>query len=116
MCDEARIVTVGGPASPDVAKWLRQQPHDRRITLVCRDEPSLKYEYPTAPSAFRCIEASVEGLVEWAGGKMHMAGVRVQIADHIASDPKELVRLILEEADAAFAALKEDSGEKVSDK
>jgi len=114
---DPRIVTVGHPRpAPDVARWLREQAHDRRITLVCRDAPSVKEEFPTRPSAFPCIEAGVESLVEGADGEKRLAVVRVQIADFIARDPGKLIQLILEEADAAFADLKAGGEGQISER
>lgn len=112
MDDEPRIITVGRQRpAPDVAKWLREQPHHRRITLCCTDEPSVTQQYATYPSAFRCIDVGVESLV---GGRL--AGVRVRIADHQASDPILLVQLILEEATAAFADMQAGEGSPISER
>jgi hypothetical protein len=112
MDDEPRIITVGGQRpAPDVAKWLREQPHHRRITLCCTDEPSVTQEDPTSPSAFRCIDVGVQSLV---GGML--AHARVRIADHQASDPIQLITLALEESEAAFADLQAPRGVRISEK
>jgi hypothetical protein len=117
MCDEPKIITVGkSHPAPDVAKWLREQPHDRRIILVCRDEPSVKEEFPIRPSAFRCIDVGVESLVVCPSGEKRLAVARVQIADTIASDPALLFKTVLEEAAAAFADLRASDEVQISDK
>lgn len=110
--EDQRIITVGTDrAAPDIAAWLREQPHHRRITLVCTDEPSITGEDPTCPSPFRCIDAGVQSLV---GGRL--AGARVRIADHQASDPSRLIEIILEEATAAFADLQAHAEGQISER
>ena len=102
MCDdEERIITVGkATPAPDIAKWLREQPYHRRITLCCVDAPSVTGEYPVQPSEFKGIQVGVSSLV---GGRP--ANARVTVADHQAADPIRLIKTILEEAEAAFADL-----------
>lgn len=101
MDDEPRIITVGhSPPPPDIAKWLREQPHHRRIVMTCVDAPSLTGEHPIAPSSFPCIHVGVHSLV---GGIPAVA--RIVVADHQASDPNRLIQLIIEEAEAAFSGL-----------
>ena len=110
--DGPKIVTVGKPKPlPDLAGWLREQPHHRKIVLCCRDAPSITGEFPVYPAAFPCIHASVSGLVD---GKM--AGVQVMVADNQASDPVKLIQLIMEEASAAFADLGEGESGQISER
>ena len=112
MDEEPKIITVGNaPPLPDVARWLRECPHLRKITLCCTDEPSVTQDHPTSPSSFRCIDVGVQSMV---GGRL--ANARVRIADQQASDPIRLIQLILEEADAAFADLQADADGRISDR
>lgn len=110
--DEPRIITVGkAPPPPDIAKWLREQPHHRKIVMCCRDEPSASGQHPVHLSAFRCIDVWVTSIVDGA-----LAGAEVRVADHQASDPIRLVALILEEATAAFEELQAGSSDPISEK
>lgn len=112
MDDEPKIITVGtAPPLPDVAKWLRECPHIRKITLCCTDEPSVTQEDPTYPSSFRCIDVGVQSMV---GGRL--ANARVRIADSQAGDPIRLIKTILEEAEAAFADLQAGAEGQISDR
>jgi hypothetical protein len=112
MEDEPRIITVGKSHPPtDVAKWLRQQPHDRRIILSCVDAPSVRGEYPTHPSPDPCVDVIVNSLV--AGQR---AGVLVRVMDHQASDPARLFQIVIEEAEAAFADLVKGAEGQISEK
>lgn len=113
MCEDGpNIVTVGKPKPlPDLAGWLREQPHHRKIVLCCRDEPSITGEFPVYPVPFRCIHASVSSLVDG-----RMAGAQVLVSDQQASDPVRLIQLILEEASAAFADLGESESGQISER
>jgi len=84
-----------------IAQWLREQPHDRSITMRCLDAPSLDESQPTNPSWSPCIDISATSLV---GGRK--AAVLVRVADFIFDDPQHLARLIVENVDAGLEDLK----------
>lgn len=84
-----------------LAQWLREQPHDRSITMRCLDAPSLDESQPTHPSWAPCIDISATSLV---GGKK--AAVLVRVADFIFDDPQHLARLIVQEIKAGLEGLK----------
>ena len=83
-----------------LAQWLREQPHDRSITMRCLDAPSLDESQPTNPSWSPCIDISATSLVE--GRK---AVVLVRVADFIFDDPQHLVNLIVQEIKAGLGWL-----------
>ena len=83
-----------------LAKWLREQPHDRSITMRCCDDPSLDGRQPTHPSSFPVINVSATSLVD---GKK--AAVLVRVADFIFDDPQHLVKLIIQEIEAGLEML-----------
>ena len=84
-----------------LAQWLREQPHDRSITMRCLDAPSLDESQPTHPSWSPCIDISATSLVD--GRK---AAVLVRVADFIFDDPQHLVNLIVQEIKAGLEGLK----------
>jgi hypothetical protein len=84
-----------------IAKWLREQPHDRSITMRCLDAPSLDESQPTNPSWSPCIDISATSLVD--GRK---AAVLVRVADFIFDDPQHLAKLIVEQVGAGLEDLK----------
>lgn len=80
-----------------IVQWLREQPHDRSITMTCVDAPSLDESQPTHPSSFPVINISARSLVD---GKR--AAVLVRVADFIFDDPQHLVKLIVQEIEAGL--------------
>jgi len=83
-----------------IAQWLREQPHDRSITMTCVDAPSLDESQPTHPSWSPCIDISARSLVD---GKK--AAVLVRVADFIFDDPQHLVNLVVQEIEAGLEML-----------
>jgi len=84
-----------------IAQWLREQPHDRSITMRCLDAPSLDESQPTNPSWSPCIDISATSLV---GGRKE--AVLVRVADFIFDDPQHLVTLIVQQIEAGLEDLK----------
>ena len=89
-----------------IARWLREQPHDRSITMTCVDAPSLDESQPTHPSWSPCINISARSLVD---GKK--AAVLVRVADSLFEDtfPQHLVKLIVQEIEAGLEMLPRES-------
>jgi len=85
-----------------IAQWLREQPHDRSITMRCLDAPSLDESQPTHPSWSPCIDISARSLVN---GKK--AAVLVRVADFMFDDtsPQHLMKLIVQEIEAGLERL-----------
>jgi hypothetical protein len=83
-----------------IAQWLREQPHDRSITMRCLDAPSLDESQPTHPSWSPCIDISASSLVN--GRK---AAVLVRVADFVFDDPQHLAKLVVQEIEAGLEML-----------
>jgi hypothetical protein len=84
-----------------LAQWLREQPHDRSITMRCLDAPSLDESQPTHPSWSPCIDISATSLVD---GKK--AAVLIRVADFIFDDSQHLMELIVREVEIGLEGLK----------